>query len=451
LTPTLYGEPFLTKPPGAYAAIGLSSLPFGRVTEETARLPSAIAATFTVLFAFATLRRTLGDNRAFAAALLLPVSLLWLDKAPSAEIDMLQVAWVAAALFSFWRAIEKGKRPTATSWSIAALLCVAGGFLTKWTAPAFFYIAVVPFLWQRGQMRWLFSRDHLIALTIAVLVCGEWAALVAREVGWRVLWDTVYQEATQRFAPSSHGKPYPWVESLKFPAIVLGASLPWSIPALFALRPRFLRSLGDGERRLVQLLHCWAWPNLIFWSLPSQHHVRYVLPICPAITVLGVIVIGHWVRIVANEPRQFVYARAALLSALLVWSVTKIVFVESILPARTADRNVRETGKELTALVPEGEILYLCRLKDEGILFYYGRPALRLANVHDAADSRYVLVTDDEWKTSPVRERSVHLATLHDQQQAAIHLIRVCKRGEDVPRWQPPDPPTRPTSLRSPP
>ena len=57
LTPTLYGEPFLTKPPGSYVAIALASLPVGRVTEETARLPSALAATFTVLFAFAALRR----------------------------------------------------------------------------------------------------------------------------------------------------------------------------------------------------------------------------------------------------------------------------------------------------------------------------------------------------------------------------------------------------------
>ena len=35
LFPVLYGEPFLTKPPGQYAAIGLCSLPFGEVTAAT--------------------------------------------------------------------------------------------------------------------------------------------------------------------------------------------------------------------------------------------------------------------------------------------------------------------------------------------------------------------------------------------------------------------------------
>src|SRR5439155_16543634 len=48
LYPVLYGEPFLTKPPGHYAAIALCSLPFGQVTAWSARLPSAIAPTVTM-------------------------------------------------------------------------------------------------------------------------------------------------------------------------------------------------------------------------------------------------------------------------------------------------------------------------------------------------------------------------------------------------------------------
>lgn len=422
------------------------------MTEETARLPSAFAATFLVLFAFATLKRTLGDNRAFLAALLLPVSVLWLDKAPSAEIDMLQVAWVAAAMFAFWRGTEEREHSTpAMIWSIAALLCVAGGFLTKWTAPAFFYLAVVPFLWRRGRLRWLIGREHLIAALAAGLVCWVWALLVAREVGWQVLSDTVYQEAAQRFAPRSRGKPYPWLESLTFAPTVLGACLPWSIPAVFALGPRFMRSLNDSERRLMQLLHCWVWPNLIFWSLPAQHHVRYVMPICPAITILGVMVVCDWLRAFAAEPRRIAFGRAAIVCVVVAWAITKLAFVESVLPARTAERNARETGNTLAALVPKEEILYLCRLKDEGILFYYGRPAQRLISLDRTVDSRFVLLTEEEWNSVAAQARFVRVATLRDQQQATIHLIRLCKPGEDDSGWQAFDPPTPPTSLRSPP
>src|SRR5262249_59327225 len=49
IVPRLYDEPLFTKPPGMYAAIALVSWPFGGVTEWTARLPSAIAATLTAL------------------------------------------------------------------------------------------------------------------------------------------------------------------------------------------------------------------------------------------------------------------------------------------------------------------------------------------------------------------------------------------------------------------
>ena len=173
------------------------------------------------------------------------------------------------------------------------------------------------------------------------------------------------------------GKPYPWLESLTFPAVVLAANLPWSIPALFALRPAFLRGLDDRTRLLVQLLHCWAWPNLLFWSLPAQHNVRYVLPICPAITLLGVIVVlqcAGWSRV--HAARGFALAAYSLLfSVLLAWAVVKVVFVEAVVPIARRTATPEKRVSEIARLVPQGEILYLCRLKDEGVLFYYGRPS----------------------------------------------------------------------------
>lgn len=451
LTPTLYGEPFLTKPPGSYVAIALASIPRGHVTEESARLPSAVAATFTVLFAFSTLRRGFDDSRAFIAAMLLPVSFLWLDKAPSAEIDMLQLAWVAAALLSFLRAIEEpGRSMHALTWSLAAMLCVAGGFLTKWTAPAFFYLTVIPFLWLSGRLRWLSSREHLLGAIAAIAICAVWATLAAREVGWGTLRDTVLQEASQRFGTGSKGKGYPWSESLLFPFAFLGANLPWSVPAVFALRPKFLASLGESERRLLQLLHCWAWPNLLFWSLPSQHHVRYVLPICPAISFLGSFVICRWSEVSQFGRRKLHCWKFILLGVVVVWASTKVVFVESIVPARTAERHARRTGESLAALVPPGEILYLCRLKDEGVLFYYARPARHLDDLESPTEARYLLLFDQEWTTGPFSERFEEVAALQDQQSAVIHLVRRRQTTKDDYEWLR-DRPTHPKSSRSPP
>src|SRR5262249_7473269 len=145
IVPRQYGEPLLTKPPGMYLAILLCSLPFGHVTEWTARLPSALAATATVLLIYWYFGRHLGRTGGLVGAVVLPLSWLWLEKSSSADIDMLQVFWTSAAIVFAWRALEKNQQ----HWWLAALLCVAGGFLTKWTTPAFFYAAVVPLLWWR--------------------------------------------------------------------------------------------------------------------------------------------------------------------------------------------------------------------------------------------------------------------------------------------------------------
>src|SRR5829696_6214075 len=72
LYPVLYGEPFLTKPPGHYAAIALCSLPFGEVTDWSARIPSAVAATITVFLLWRLLREVLNEKQAFLAAMLIP-------------------------------------------------------------------------------------------------------------------------------------------------------------------------------------------------------------------------------------------------------------------------------------------------------------------------------------------------------------------------------------------
>src|SRR5260370_33795415 len=106
MVPTLYGEPFFTKPPGMYAAIALVSLPGGGVFEWTARLPSAITATLTVFLFYWYFGRQLGRPAGLVAALLLPISFLWLDKSMAAEIDMLQAFLGSASILFFLRGLE---------------------------------------------------------------------------------------------------------------------------------------------------------------------------------------------------------------------------------------------------------------------------------------------------------------------------------------------------------
>src|SRR5205823_14858355 len=72
-----------------------------------------------------------------------------------------------------------------------------------------------------------------------------------------------------------------------FPLLVIAAHLPLSLFALLTLRPGFSCRWDDRGKRLLQLLHCWTWPSLLFWALVPNHNVRYVLPISPGLMGLG--------------------------------------------------------------------------------------------------------------------------------------------------------------------
>jgi hypothetical protein len=67
---------------------------------------------------------------------------------------------------------------------------------------------------------------------------------------------------------------------------------------------------------------------------------------------------------------------------IIAWILVKAVHVHAVLPHRNAGREPKAKGQELAALVPPGETLYVLGLrdKDEGILFYYGRPTRRLTD-----------------------------------------------------------------------
>jgi 4-amino-4-deoxy-L-arabinose transferase-like glycosyltransferase len=414
IVPILYGNPLLTKPPGTYAAIALVSWPFGGVQEWTARLPSALAATLTVLLVYWYFGRQLGRRGGLVAAVLLPISMMWLDKATSAEIDMLQVAWVTAAILFFLRALEEeekeptGRRPWAWRdhssswfWWLASLICVAGGLLTKWTAPAFFYGTVIPLLWHRKQLRLLWGRRHLVAAAVGAGICLAWMAAAVALAGWDNFVGTVGQEAAMRLLPSHHHRPYPWGEVLLHPFKVWAASLPLSVFALPALWPGFARLWDQRGQRLLAALHCWIWPNLVFWSIIPEKATRHSFPLYPAIAGLAAMVWLAWLTGRLPWPWKRIGPAKVLVAGVVLWLGVKLAFVHAVIPARNQNREPRAKGELLARLVPPGETLYLLRLKDEGIMFYYGRPVRRLpsfAGLPSSGRPVYCILDVSEWR-----------------------------------------------------
>lgn len=429
IVPRLYGEPLFTKPPGMYLAIVLCSLPFGAVTEWSARLPSTLAATASVLLMYWYVRRQLGPTAGLAAALILPMSPMWLDKAPSAEIDGLQVMWVLAALIFFLRATEdEADGAGHVGWWLTSLLCMAGGVMTKWTAPEFFYGTAIPLLWWRGRLRYLWSWQHLVSAALAAALCLGWLAAAVWRESWDIFWTTFEREAFSRLVPGYSERPYPYLGVPLHPWKLLAAGLPWSVLALVTLRPGFGALWDERGRRLLQAFHAWTWPHMLFWSLITEHTPRHSFPLMPGLAGLAAMAWYAWYSgrlgplLPRLRPQQF------LTICLMAWLVVKLVFVQHVMPARNLHRQPRAKGELLAALLPRGARLYLFRLKDEGILFYFGRPAQRLAAAEQlppAGSDVYCILWDSEWRAwDPARPARV-VQRLTDEQGAPLVLVHV--------------------------
>jgi hypothetical protein len=213
--------------------------------------------------------------------------------------------------------------------------------------------------------------------------------------------------------------------------------LPWSVVALWTLHPGFVRLWDERGRRLLQALHCWTWPNMLFWSLIAEHAPRHSFPLFPGLAGLAAMVWLAWLtgrlpwRLPRVTPAQF------LVGAVILWLVAKLVLVEVVIPGRNQSREPREKGQLLAEHVPAGATLYLFRLKDEGIMFYFGRlrplglagpPVLRLDNpgeLPSSAEPMYCILDEREWRQWGEGRPAEAILHLTDEQGAPIVLVRV--------------------------
>ena len=235
-----------------------------------------------------------------------------------------------------------------------------------------------------------------------------------------------------RLSPAHHHRSYPWGESLVHPLRLLAASLPCSVFALLSLRPGFAALWDLPGRRLLQAFHCWTWPNMLFWTIIPEHATRHSFPLFPGIVGLAAFVWIAWLR----ERRSMSFALfrkktriAHLFIALIVcWLIVKLIFVEAVLPRRNPARQPREKGEQLAASVPDGNNLYLSQVKDEGIMFYYRRPVLRLPNWEQLPSSErpiYCILDESEWRNWQTTRPAEMLLRMADEQGDPIVLVRV--------------------------
>jgi len=291
IVPHLNDEIYTQKPMMYFWLAGIASLPFGDVTPLAARLPSALAATATVLLIFFWGSRRLGTGRAWIAAAVLATAAQFTWVARFGQMDLVFSAFVLFALVGAFETLQG--RPSRI-FPVLFYAAMAAGTLTK--GP----VAVLlcwsgPLVWAAAHRQWrILGRLRPLAGMLAVVaVVGAWyvpAVLSTRGAygGWEILWKQTYSRAVHGY---SHPKGLGYY-LYDFPAIFL----PWTLwlPAAWILRYRATRSKAKaflGSAAAEQYLMGFFYVAFVFFSVTTEKRGNYLLPLFPAAAVY---VSGAW-------------------------------------------------------------------------------------------------------------------------------------------------------------
>ena len=301
LCPTVYGDPYLNKPPLYPWLVAAAGAGLGEVTPLAVRLPSALAALGTALVAFCFARRQLDRRTRALAALFVLASVSMLDKGTLGEIDPTLTLLVAAALKVWWDGYETDRHSLRSAISTGLLLGLAG-LLKGPAGPVLFYLGVGPFLMWHRQLGRLLTPGHLIGLGLTVAPGLGWAWLLV-DAGYisrgelATVW--AHQIGAGKFldlAPSPTDEPAFLVNHYAtFPLHLVVMCFPAVVWAGLAARREWSARHGLPEDVRRFLICAAGGPAVLLWLYPESRP-RHVMPILFPVAVLGAMVVSASVR-----------------------------------------------------------------------------------------------------------------------------------------------------------
>jgi 4-amino-4-deoxy-L-arabinose transferase-like glycosyltransferase len=265
------------KPPFFFWLIALLSLPFGKVTSLTARLPSALASLGTVAMVLRMGRRSSSERTAVLAAFALATSYLFWDKARSVQIDavMCCLIWVALSAFEAWRSGDlDGRRAGLLFWAAGALAVLAKGPVGLLLPLG---IALVTLTVDREIGRWR-SFAPLTGPLLFAIICGAW---VAATYLWGPAEYSVWGALKEHFVDRGiHGMHHaqPWWYYAK---VLPPQLLPWTF-----LVPGGLVLAWRRRDRMDRFLLVTVIFIVLFFSISTEKRTLYVLPAFPAFALM---------------------------------------------------------------------------------------------------------------------------------------------------------------------
>ena len=299
------------KPPFFFWLIALLSLPLGRVTSLTARLPSALASLGTVAMVLRLGRRAASERTAVLAAFILATSYLFWDKARSVQIDavMCCLIWVALSAFESWRAGDlDGRKAGLIFWASAACAVLAKGPVGL-LLPLGIALATLAVDREIGKWR---GFAPLTGPLLFAAICGAW---VAATMLWGPAEYSVWGALKEHFVDRGiHGMHHaqPWWYYAK---VLPPQLLPWTFLVPGALVLAWRRRDRMDRFLLVTVVFV-----VLFFSISTEKRTLYVLPAFPAFALMTARFVGAflgWDEGPAMS-RRWITAGQSFLAGLLI-------------------------------------------------------------------------------------------------------------------------------------
>jgi len=291
VTPTLYGEPWLEKPP-LYYWRAMEEYWFLGVSDWAARLPSATAATFMIAVIYFFLRR-FRPGAQLNGALMTAASAGVIGLARGAGTDMMLAAAFAAGML-LWFAWYVSNRKL---WLLLFYFFMAMGMLAKGpVAPLLAGLVIVTFTLVERDARLLARTLWLPGILLFLAVSLPWYVAVQLR-NPQFVREFLLQHNLGRFATNMYHHRQPFWYFV--PVLLLGA-MPWTALVIagwaetikdwrFLARPSE-SGLGEPDARemvLPRFLLIWTLVILVFFSISASKLPGYVLPAIPPCTILA--------------------------------------------------------------------------------------------------------------------------------------------------------------------
>jgi len=278
IVPHVIGAVYNHKPPFFFWLIALLSLPFGQVTEFTARLPSVLAAIGAIALTMRLGVRWYGPRTAAMAGVILASSFMFWEKARSCQPDMLLclLIWLALTAFIDFRSENaNGRLAGAVFWTATAL-----GVLTKWLVGIVIPlgIAVLTLAIDRQPSR-AKNFAPLLGPFLFAAITGAWVAAASLwgPEGYSV-WGSLWEHFFQRGLHGMHHVAPPWFYLTSLPV----SALPWAglLPGALLLAWRRRKDPNDRFLLITTLFIVGV------FSISAEKRDLYILPALPAIALM---------------------------------------------------------------------------------------------------------------------------------------------------------------------